>query len=268
MEQSTRMTIFISSPNEYSDVFDVFYKFYEKNLKDCSFPIVLATNTNEKEYEGIKVYRNGITGDSWTSRAIPVLREINTKYILVMCDDLFVEELNESKLNSVLSYMDEHDVNFCRIAPLKKGKKALKNPKLRKVKKNLPYGINLQIGIYNREYLLEMLGDGTKSAWQIESDLVEATLNAKNEYFDDVIACGEPVVRFIHGVVKGQWLPSALRKIEKYGINVVGERKVMSRSQERKIAVKGAIGALMPVKMRYVVKKLLGKCGVKFATKN
>lgn len=49
-----RLSIYVSSPDSYSDVLAVFLKGYRRYWSDCPYEFILTTNT--KSYEGILVY--------------------------------------------------------------------------------------------------------------------------------------------------------------------------------------------------------------------
>ena len=46
-----RLSIYVSSPDSYSDVLAVFLKGYRRYWSDCPYEFILTTNT--KSYEGI-----------------------------------------------------------------------------------------------------------------------------------------------------------------------------------------------------------------------
>ena len=162
-----RLSIYVSSPDSYADVFSVFLEGYRKYWPDCPYEFILTTNT--KEYEGIHCICNGEVADSWVSRTIAALPKIKSKYILMMCDDLIISDaVDKDKIECILDFMDNHNIKFCRLNPLNIGEKISELPILRKISKQTPYAINLQIGIFNKDFFSELLGDGEKSAWDIE----------------------------------------------------------------------------------------------------
>ena len=109
------MTILINSPDSYSDVFSVFLQCKEKNWRNCRYELVLSTNT--KEYKGLTVlHSGGKSGNSWMDREILALNFINTKYIMIMCEDsLIMSQVEESLLENILDDMDNYGINYCKL---------------------------------------------------------------------------------------------------------------------------------------------------------
>lgn len=266
-KEKLRMTIFVSSPNEYQDVFQVYYQCINKYWKSCPYEVVLATN-NQK-YEGISVVNNYLSGDSWTERTIPVLQKIQSKYVLLMCDDiLLIDDVDTIELSKILDDMDCYHINFCRLKPYKKGVQVSDSSNLLYLNRRAPYAKNLQIGIYNRDYLLELLGDGTKSAWKLECEWVKESLNAPNEFFDDIVACKNEVLPFVHGVIKGKWFPSAVFQLKRRSVWCKSDREILTKYQERKIKLISKVGYILSPRAKWRIKKLLSRFGFKFVTEN
>ncbi len=261
------MAIFTASPNSYSDVFKVFYNCFNKYWSDCPYERVLATNS--QEYAGITVINNNNPEDNWMMRTIPALKKINSRYVLHIADDCFVtEKINNQDFESILDDMDKYGINFCGLANKIGGKPVRVGSLIGYVKKRKPYAKNLQAGIFNREYLLQLLGDGAVSSWELEKQWVTETLTAPNEYFEDVTVALKNVLPTMHGVAKGKWFPTVLKRLEKIGIKVESERKVLSKKEELKINIIKKVGKMFSPKMRRSIKNLFAKLGYSFSTEN
>lgn len=268
MESDNRLTIFVASPDSYSDVFTIFLDCFKKYWSDCPYKFLLATNT--KKYDGINVICNNKKNDSWTERTLWALNEIDTKYILLMNDDIFiVDYVDNNEINYILDMMDKHSINFCRLKAGKNGIPLEKDSYIFKTHKQQPYGKNLQVGIFNTEYFKSILGDGSKSAWDLEKQWIADTLSAPDEYFEDITFCKKNVIKTIHGIAKGMWFPSALKKLTKLGITYTGNRKKLSYFEDRKMRITSTLGKMLSPKSRKRIKNLLSKVfKIKFVTKN
>ena len=251
-----RLSIYVSSPDSYADVFSVFLEGYRKYWPDCPYEFILTTNT--KEYEGIHCICNGEVADSWVSRTIAALPKIKSKYILMMCDDLIISDaVDKDKIECILDFMDNHNIKFCRLNPLNIGEKISELPILRKISKQTPYAINLQIGIFNKDFFSELLGDGEKSAWDIERMINSEASVAKNEYYEDVVTVSEYVIPYIHGVYKGMWKRLSVRKINKKGIRFNIQRPFVPIKLELKIFLIKWLQYKMSPRTRKFLKKVL-----------
>lgn len=261
-----RMCIYVSSPKSYKDVFDVFYACKNKFWTDSRYRFVLSTNY-KANYEGVYIINSQNMSDTWVERSIYALPEIDEKYIMLLCDDLLISKKIDSRyIEHILNYMDKNDIRFCRLKPLNGGKRIKGHNYLSYVKMNTPYGINLQRGIYRKDYLISLLGDGLKSAWDIEAELLKEAQGSSSDYFSDVIACNKNIFPVIHAVDKGKWLPKALTFLKHEHIVVSSSREKMSRIRALSQDVKGYYSSILSPSFRKRIKKLLTKIGLKFTT--
>ena len=167
-----RLSIYVSSPDSYSDVLAVFLKGYRRYWSDCPYEFILTTNT--KSYEGITCICNNKQNDTWVERTIAALPVIKSKYVMLMCDDIILSDnVDNSLIERLLDYMDSHEIRYCNLGPTPKGSKIKSFPLLRSVNKQIPYAINLQFGIFRKDLFVELLGDGSLSAWDIENSINE-----------------------------------------------------------------------------------------------
>lgn len=266
MNINNNICIYVSSPFSYKDIFDIYYQTYKKFASQSSIPLVLSTNYNAI-YEDIKIISSGDINDSWVSRSIDALKLIDTKYILLMCDDIFLTaEMNDNKIYHIVDFMEKNDINFCRLQPRKKGLKIKGENFLIREYQTSPYAKNLQIGIYNKEYLLNVIGDGSLSAWDIEARWLKECLYAEKKPFKDIICVSKPIIEVVHGVEKGKLYPSTIRKLKQLGFEINSDRKILSRYWEIKKNIIGKIGIVLSPKVRYCMKKLLSKIGFIFVS--
>ena len=197
-----RLSIYVSSPDSYSDVLAVFLKGYRRYWSDCPYEFILTTNT--KSYEGITCICNNKQNDTWVERTIAALPVIKSKYVMLMCDDIILSDnVDNSLIERLLDYMDSHEIRYCNLGPTPKGSKIKSFPLLRSVNKQIPYAINLQFGIFRKDLFVELLGDGSLSAWDIENSINEQAAVAPSEDYKDVVAVSEYILPYIHGVYYG-----------------------------------------------------------------
>lgn len=262
-----RITLYVSSPYSYKDIFDAFYECYRMFWKNPGIPFVLSTNY-QANYDGVKVISSGDLNDGWVDRSLNALQQVESKYILLMCDDLFInKQINESLILHIVEVMERFKLNFCRLNPCKDGIALDGEPNLLRLYKTTPYAKNLQIGIFNREYLINTIKEGNRSAWDIESDWQQESINSERALFEDVIGVKTSIISYIHGVWKGALYPGAVRKLEGLGVCLDGDRPLMSKKKELLQEMKIFTRTLISPSMRYSLKKLLKKFGVGFTSK-
>ena len=261
-----RMCVYVSSPETYKDVFDLFYICKNKYWPDNLYRLVLSTNY-ETNYDGVHIINSKNSDDTWVERSVKALSLINEKYVMLLCDDLFISKrINTTYIEEILNFMDDNDIKYCRLKPLYGGKIIKEIKYLSWLKKNTPYGINLQRGIYRKDFLISLIGDGSKSAWDIEADLLKKTQQSSSEYFDDMVTCNKNIFPVVHAVDKGKWLPRALLFLKQENIYVDSTRKTMPIFIAILQDIKGLCGNVFSPNFRRGIKKLLSKIGIKFTT--
>lgn len=261
----SKMSIFISSPDSYKDVLCVFLECIKRYWKDCRYEIVISTNTNQ--YEGVTIYRNNLINDGWTERALFALKQMDCEYVLLMCDDCIItEEIDSDRIERILTDIVEYNIDFCGFTNKIPGKRVTANSDVGLVKKNKAYALNLQTGIFKREYLLQLLGDGTSSPWDLEKKWLQEAIQADDSYFENIASVQNDVLHCKNGVLKGKWYFSVKKELESKGIKIESDRETISKNEERKLVISSRIGKMIPVGLRPIIKRVLSVFGKKFAT--
>ncbi len=263
----TRLVIYVTSPKNYSDVVDVFFKMLKKHWANCPYNIFFSTNWNNKDYYSLIKYNSNNPNDGWVERTINSLSLISSVYVLLFCDDIFIKGTPDVEtLEHILDLMDKYSIDFCRLKQSQKGKKI--DNKVNYLPIKMPYARNLQIGIFRTTYLLEELKKHNCSAWEMESIWNSFDNSDKNKYFDNVIGVKKTVIPFIHGIEKGCWIPSSKKKIIKDGIFVNNQRKELTPWQVFVRSVKTMGNRIVPNSLRRIAKRVLKKIGFKFVSTN
>ena len=235
-----RLSIYVSSPDSYSDVLAVFLKGYRRYWSDCPYEFILTTNT--KSYEGITCICNNKQNDTWVERTIAALPVIKSKYVMLMCDDIILSDnVDNSLIERLLDYMDSHEIRYCNLGPTPKGSKI----------KSFP----------------ELLGDGSLSAWDIENSINEQAAVAPSEDYKDVVAVSEYILPYIHGVYKGKWIRHAVENLSRLSLYIDSGRGIVPLSQQIKIDMTNWLQWKISPKQRRALKNVLSRVGMKFATK-
>lgn len=263
----SKVAVFVCSPNSYSDVLQIFIECMKKNWPNCPYDFILATN--DQSYPNIKVINNYKKSDGWTDRALPVLKSINYEYVILLCDDAFISKpINNSEIDSILNVMEQKGFRYCRLKHYRHGKNVKELSLLSYLNMQSAYGLNLYKGIFRRDYLIEIIGDGTKTCWQLEMDWNSQSSKAPNEFYTDLASCTKEVIPTIHGLEKGKWFPSAIRKLKKGGMQIQGNREVMSFQSEMIYQIKTELGNAISPRNRKKLKRILQRIGVRFTTEN
>lgn len=259
------LSVFISSTIDYQDSLDFFVAYFRKHWSNCKYDIVLATNYDRRPFlNRCQVVNSHNIHDDWITRSLPALRQLHSKYVLVMCDDLFIRsKVDNNRVDAIVEFMNLNDIDYCRIKPCRSHKRI--NENISFLKKRTPYGFNLQIGIFKVSFLIECLCSAL-NPWDLERKWLLEASKADRGYFDTAIVSRKSIIHFYHGINKGQWYPSVFNKIKKDFGEIPTSRKVMSKGKEARYKLSSTVGRLMPLRLRAFTKRFLRKVGITFST--
>ena len=87
---NNKCTLLVNTCDDYSDLWDLFFKALKIQWPDCNMPIIM--NTEKKAYqndEDIKVVNceNPRKKDCWGRRYKEALRQVNTPYVFPVLED-------------------------------------------------------------------------------------------------------------------------------------------------------------------------------------
>lgn len=269
--KSTEVSILVSSPDSYNEVFKVFMNLFHKYWKDCKYDLILANNVMDYDDDKVNVINCGENAMSWCQRTVQAIKQTKSKYYIVITEDsLITDFIDTNEIEKIIQIMKSNSLVFYKLYPKPNasGKLYLGIPHVHEIPKRQPYGLNLNTAIWERDYLLNCLGDGTLTGWDIEEKwLYEASI-APNESFSNCVVDDRNVLSTVHGVAKGKWLPKSLERLEAIGCKVdTGSRGVLSKKEEFVISARKKFNNISSPKLRKVIKGTLSKVGFKFTTK-
>jgi hypothetical protein len=131
---------------------------------------------------------------------------------------------------------------------------------------NIEYGISLQPAIWDKEYLLDLIGRENYSAWKFELNQIDK-LGGTNTPKDKHVFDNRNVMNICHVVVQGKILPSAISYFNKRGYEInTSSRKIMSLTDYWFYSLKRYVKRIIPLQQRKAIKNVLIKFGVKFVS--
>lgn len=255
---SNKLTILISSPDSYRDVFDIFADLFNKNWPDCPFSKKYATNVlNANNYKGFQVLVFPDALD-WISRTKSALQNIDSKYVMIIADDLFaIRKIVTTKIIGLIEYMDESEVSYCRIyrsTAINRKKNKLKDD-IFQIRYNHPYGRNLLAAIWNKSQFEKFLNEAVENPWQIEERWLKEALTYKSDAIDNYIYFHNDY--FFHAVYKGQWMRNARKVVSEQKIPFYSKRRKISFRKAFGLKLKSFLGDKTSPKVRSFIKKIL-----------
>lgn len=272
MKYDSKMTILIVSCDKYKDVADLSLFFLKQYWPNCKYRILIATEQLDHHSDVAETIICG-KDTSWTKEALIALSCISSPYVFLLVDDLFFYEIvDDNEMSNIIDFIEKNDIKYYNF-PLherrnKKYSMCNSNKDVELISADRPYGVTIGKGIWKKEELLKVLGDGTKTAWQIENDFSKSAAKNKNGgvipfYVQDRRA----PFHFAHMISAGKWIPSGVKDMKDHGHEINHtQRGMLSKKQRCKMRL-FAIGThLVPTKLRRPIKYILSKLGIKFAT--
>ena len=234
--KNTDCTVLVCSCDKYADLLAPFSELWRKFWPDCPFEVALVTETapqNSLCFD--RIFACG-KGGNWCSRLVNALGEIATPYVLMLCDDYYLDKpVDTTLMLKRLSQIKRFDAFNLRMIPNPIPKANNSSPfghdtDLFRYKPNTAYCIATQSGFWNREFLAS-LANGKSSIWEFE----------RYGSFDPAIVAKPLLVTltkefpFVDAVHKGHW--------EKFGLAVC---------RENGVDLSGITRTLPPLKIRLI----------------
>lgn len=262
------LSIVISSPIQYRDIFESNAQLFDKYWSSCPYDKIYATDyLANSDYKGFKVLERN-QSRNWVDRMLCILPEIKSKYIMVITDDAFiVNEINDKDIDELLNFIYENKIIYCRMyknASFKNNRYYLAKNIFQLYYKQ-SYGRSLLAGIWDKEYLELTLLGFSNNAWDIEEKWLKEAYHKGDEAIEGNIYYHNNY--FYHGVYKGLWMRNARNVLKKHGVNIISSRKKISIIQSVVIFIKKQLRDLFSPKLRYKIKKVLAKI-IKMDTKH
>jgi hypothetical protein len=246
-----RLSIYVSSFDDYADIWPVFFTRFFKYWPDCPFPIYLGSVS--KIYDDKRVLPLH-AGDhkNWSSRAVEHLSRLDSPYVLMMLEDYMIDRpVDSALLNRLVALMDLYDLQAIRLYP---------DPAPAMAMPGVPLigfqGIgqlnrtNTHATIWRRESLLNLIRPG-ESLWEFE---INGSIRS-NRFAGGICGCWQPALHYVMAIGRGRWFRSALRSLARDGIHPdLSVRPAETKAEAAKAAwiaiAGGCIRRLLPLHWR------------------
>jgi hypothetical protein len=237
--QSTK-AILVLSCDKYRDLWNPFFDFFFKYWPDCPYKIYLSSNFIPYERQGVaSILSCELT--NWSNETILVLNQIKEDHVLVILEDYFIyKRVDHILVEKCFNYLSENNGLFIRLAIFPKDHRELwdynltEEEQIGKIKKDQMYPINLQVGIWSKNGLMEIIKEG-ESPWEFE---IEGSKRSNNIGKDCFCLTDTLNLKYVHGpitylctaVSRGVWMRDAISLAKKEGIKIAAlNRKIENR---------------------------------------
>lgn len=264
------LSVLIIGYDGYKDVWDI--DMYLLNKYWSNRPkTYLATSVLKPQYDGVEILAAGEKSE-WSKKAYNALKEIKTKYVLLMLEDFFVSSpVDNNLVLDSLQLIKDNNIKFYQIlvqlikSSWEKGKPFLGNKHIKIIPQRKKYPLNLQAAIWDREFLMNAIGTDNYNAWQFEIKQISSnTINVeKIEYLID----DRNILNIEHTIVQSKYLRAPLKRLKRREpcIDFSG-REVLSRKENLKYRFKLLMYSLTPQCLVKPFKKIGKLLSIDFVT--
>jgi len=244
-----RCTVLVASCDKYVDLLPPFAALKRKFWPDCPFETVLVTEAAPTLVDDAEAPRPAFDrvvacgpGMNWASRLVRALATISTPYVLMLCDDYYLETpVDTVQLLHRLDQMVQFQAVNLRLVP---------NPRqgisredgLMEYPKNTAYCVSTLAGFWNREYLMR-LARPVSSIWEFER---YGSFSVGDES-RPILATVKREYPFVDAVHKGCWEPFGVRVCRENQLTLdFSKRGLPSLATRCREACKALVFALFP----------------------
>ena len=255
------MKLLIASHSNAYDLWHITDYFLKKYKFDI--PIYLGANGELKEefVPNNWIYINKGEDISFSKSLISYLEELDDEYIILMLDDFMITDyVNLDLINKAFKFIEENRGVYLRLVPNPAGDiKVDRNFSLIDVKGKVPYITSLQMAIWDRKFLIELLSHDF-SPWEFETKAGKTKKALKES--DKFFCVNYPFIKYTHYVEKGKFFPWVKEVIEKENLKLIGNREFLTEDDMQKLKdskFKKIIRDVLPKSLYVSLRKLLGK---------
>ena len=271
MEASKKICLLTDSPDSYLDIFNVFYTLFKRNWPDCPYEFYLTVEESNVSYDGINIVKCGV-GKNQIERLLFAIKNISADFVVLFDEDIFFsKKIHNKDIQIIPDIMSENGFVYWRLAPFPKQRIIpVKNHSyLSYVDAKKRYGKSLMFQVFEKKYLIELFDKEKQTGWDIENNWVIESLKTKEKYFSNFVIDTRDLFGMIHGISKGKWIRSSLRKLKKNHLVVnLKIRPKLPLLLSIVANIKNIVVSIVPNRFVGKMKLFLKKIGFKFAIKN
>ena len=246
-----RLSIYVSSFDDYADIWPVFFSRFFKHWPDCPLPVYLGA-VSKSHNDGRVLPLHAADHKNWSSRAVEHLTQIKSPYVLMMLEDFMIDRpVDNDLLGKLVTLMHRFDLHAIRLFPEPPPAQAMPGvPLIGFQGLGQPNRTSTHATIWRRTSLLELIHPG-ESLWQFE---INGSIRS-NRFAGGICGCWQPALHYVMAIGKGRWFRRALRDLARDGIRPdLSVRPAQTFAEELKAALyafaANALRAVMPLYWR------------------
>lgn len=215
------VSVLVYSCDAYSDVWKPFFVLFFRYW-NCPYDVYITTETCKCQIDNVTTINTN--GNKWTDRIRKAVEQIQTKYIIGMCEDMFFRKpVRQNIINKCIDYMNKDETIAC--FNFEKGYSKTKQGKYPDFGCKIydhDYQKSCQPTLWRKDILLDLLKE-SQQPWEWET----SDTQIKNDFYvwtgskdDLVFEYGYHDNKWF-GIQKGKWVISDVEPLfQKENINV------------------------------------------------
>lgn len=245
------LCVYVSSFDDYADIWKPFFARFFKYWPDCHYPIFLGAV--RKTYDDARVRMlHSEDHKNWSSRALVHLQQLDTKYVLMVLEDYMLDRpVSSGEIEKIVALMNLYDLHAVRLFPEPPPAIAMPGvPTLGFQELGQLNRTSTHATIWRRQSLIEMIRPG-ESLWEFE---INGSIRS-NRYPGGICGCWKPALHYVMAIGKGRWFRHALRSLAGDNIHPdLSIRRAETRGEEILAWFEGIAGttirAFIPLRWR------------------
>jgi hypothetical protein len=254
-----RVSVVIMSCDGYVDLWEPFFELFNRFWPCCPYQRYLVTDSIDAAHPlGCTLVAGG-KNLTWSHRLLNALMQIETDYVLLLVDDLFLHSfVDTDRVDRIFCWGIRNEANCIRMNPQPGPDILLKSGEMKDV-----LGISIPRTLYRastvftfwKKEILAGLLDPQESIWDFEVFGTERSDRLENFYASRI-----PNFPNYNGVIKGLWRPDVIRRLRILGVKPdLTSRRMMTVTEQAVFAFqifRSFALRLFPTRSRRVLKRL------------
>ena len=167
---------------------------------------------------------NANDNNDFIKRFMTGIQACQTNYFLLLLDDYFVTEINYQRFTTLLDYIQDNKIDYCKLYCRNK-KYLIKNKPYYLLNTSFKYAVDLYPGIWNRSFaksIVDEWNSDNRTIWHFEANMCKQprVINSK-----ECICAINKELCFLDVVRKGKMIRHSYRYLKKRNIKIEGLKK-------------------------------------------
>lgn len=225
---STDCTILVLSCDKYADLWKPFFGQFHTYWPDCPYPVVLGSNTVTFKRKNVQTILSGPDTD-WSSSLLAILQQIQTPYVFLWLDDLFlIKDVRSKSFSDALKFLKKSGGKHLHMRASPKPDAVLANGQYGVYEKGAPYRV-VTVGFWDVAALRGLLLPG-ESPWNFE------IMGSYRSSFTEGFYCSmEPLFDRLHVIEKGKIFQEAHEYCKNHSIPLdLSKRPILAQGTHLK----------------------------------